>query len=140
MIIKYWKSMLVIVIILVLSFAKFPSFNYLHKTISWDKLVHICMYFALAFILLYDYSRSKGEKNRKWMLVLICVFFPVVFGGMILPVSAIVRSWFIETGKSAKAAAISPLSTLLESSARPLIPPIKSILFERRRSWISRIG
>ena len=75
--------MLVIVIILVLSFAKFPSFNYLPKTISWDKLVHICMYFALAFILLYDYSRSKGEKNSKWMPVLICVFFPVVFGGMI---------------------------------------------------------
>ena len=51
----------------------------------------------------------------------------VVFGGMILPVSAISINCFIVTGYKAKATFISPLSTRRFNSPRPRIPPTKSI-------------
>lgn len=58
----------------------------------------------------------------------------VVFGGMILPVSAIFSNCSIETGYRAKATFISPLSTRFFSSPNPRIPPTKSIRLEVRKS------
>ena len=60
----------------------------------------------------------------------------VALGGIILPVSAIVISCFIETGYSANAIFISPESTLFFNSPSPLIPPTKSILLSERKSFI----
>ena len=59
----------------------------------------------------------------------------VVFGGMMLPLSAISIICFIETGYIAKATAISPLSTRRFSSPRPRIPPTKSMRLSVRKSF-----
>lgn len=63
----------------------------------------------------------------------------VVLGGMMLPLSAMSVSCFIETGNMAKATAISPESTRRCSSANPRMPPTKSIRVERRRSSMPRM-
>ena len=62
----------------------------------------------------------------------------VVLGGIIMPLSAMSVSCFMETGYSAKATFISPLSTLEDRASRPLIPPTKSMRLSVRRSLIPR--
>src|SRR5574344_2133713 len=57
----------------------------------------------------------------------------VAFGGIILPLSAISIICFIDTGYSARAIFISPLSTRRFSSLSPRSPPTKSILLSERR-------
>ena len=64
----------------------------------------------------------------------------VVFGGIILPVSAISISCFMVTGYKANATFQSPDLTRFSNSPKPRKPPIKSIRLSVRRSLILRIG
>lgn len=80
MLLKYWKSILISLIILFLSFAKFPSVSQLPKEIPWDKIVHFFMYFSLTFILMYDFSKADNPSASKRIFIIICIAYPLVLG------------------------------------------------------------
>ena len=79
----YWKSMLVVLIITVLSVYPFSSgLNIPHFKFQ-DKLIHTFMYVALAFFLFYDtYSAYKPKSGGKLLLSII-LLFPTIYGGFI---------------------------------------------------------
>ncbi len=83
-IIKYfWKSLLIVSVISYLSFASPSTFKEIPTFENEDKLVHLLMYFGLAVVLIFDFRRA-GINNRNLLaFVLICLIFPVVFGGSI---------------------------------------------------------
>lgn len=75
---KYWKSILMTLLILVLSFAKLPTSNTLPKEIPWDKIAHFLMYLSLTSILMYDsYKDNKLTRKRSY---LICIAYPLILG------------------------------------------------------------
>lgn len=78
----YWKSVLLTLIILVLSFAKLPALESIPKVTNLDKLVHFMMYFSLTLVLMYDFSKEKKNINRAWRFILICLLFPFLLGGI----------------------------------------------------------
>jgi len=75
----YWKSILVAVVILVLSFIKTPSLGELPAIKFGDKYVHLCMYLFFSMALFYD----AHSRNPKRTLFAVSVVFPVVLGGVV---------------------------------------------------------
>jgi len=79
----YWKSALVIVIILYLSFAhpstfkKVPSFN------NIDLVVHFLMYGGLSFILTIDFAKKHNYKFPTPEYLWTCIIFPIIMSGSI---------------------------------------------------------
>jgi len=104
---SYWKSILVTVGILYLSFAPPSTFESVPKISQFphsDKVVHFAMFFVLTAVLIYECTKSakarKRETNsniqnlnnknscfRAFVLsrkfVLSCLVFPIAFGGII---------------------------------------------------------
>ncbi|MEA4937322.1 hypothetical protein SDC9_128267 [bioreactor metagenome] len=78
--IKYWRSILLTLIILVLSFAKLPSAPNLPKEVPWDKIVHFFMYFSLTVVLMSDFYRGNTLVERKRLFILICIVYPLTLG------------------------------------------------------------
>jgi VanZ family protein len=79
---NYWKSVLLTLIILVLSFAKLPALESIPKVSNLDKLVHFLMYLSLTLVLIYDFTKEKRNDYRTWRFVLICLLFPFLLGGI----------------------------------------------------------
>lgn len=79
---KYPLTCLVVITIFYLSFFKPPQTD-MEEIPGIDKLVHICMYGGLCFMLWIEYLRSHQTINRARMLI----------GGILMP---IVLSGFIE--------------------------------------------
>lgn len=77
---KYWKSILMTLVILFLSFAKLPPMEQLPPTISWDKIGHFGMYFLLTFILMYDFHKTNTQNPKKLTYLLICFALPLFLG------------------------------------------------------------
>ena len=82
LLIKYWKSILMTLVILVLSFAKLPSPGSLPKEIPFDKIAHFFMYLILTIILMYDFTKDTKLNFRKNMFVYICILFPLLLGAI----------------------------------------------------------
>lgn len=80
MLLRYWKSIVVSLTILFLSFARFPSVSQLPKEIPWDKIVHFIMYLSLTFILMYDNFKARRPDTGKSAFYFICVAYPLVLG------------------------------------------------------------
>ena len=80
LLIKYWKSILMTLVILFLSFAKLPSLGYFPQVIPWDKITHFSMYFILTVILLSDFHNKNEPTTKQWTFLLICVAYPLVLG------------------------------------------------------------
>ena len=79
----YWKSMLVVLIITVLSVYPFSSgLNIPHFKFQ-DKLIHTFMYVALAFFLWYDTYSARNPKSGGRLLLSIILLFPTIYGGFI---------------------------------------------------------
>lgn len=72
--------MLVTTVILVLSFAKFPSLAPAPKLTHMDKIVHFIMYFGLTIVLMYDYHRDTKSDKSKRNFLLIGLSFPLLMG------------------------------------------------------------
>jgi len=80
----FWKSILIISIILYLSFAPPSTFNGVPTFEYEDKLVHILMYAGLTGILIFDFRRYAKTKTMSIIaFILICLLFPVFLGGAV---------------------------------------------------------
>jgi len=104
---SYWKSILVTVGILYLSFAPPSTFESAPRISQFphsDKVVHFVMFFVLTAVLIYECTKStnarKREANsniqnlnnknscfrtfvRSRKFLLVCILFPIVLGGII---------------------------------------------------------
>jgi VanZ family protein len=81
---QYWESLLIISGILYLSFAPPSTFNGVTSFAFEDKLVHILMSGALASALIFDFRKNaKYNSINKLKFVLVCLTFPVFFGGSV---------------------------------------------------------
>jgi VanZ like family. len=83
-ILSYWKSIGITACILYLSFAPASTFKSIPTFENEDKLIHFLMYFGLAAVLLYDYTKTNKNQNATHpAFVLICLVYPSVLGGLI---------------------------------------------------------
>jgi VanZ family protein len=57
---------------------------------SWDKVVHLLMYFTYAMVLMYDYFRGKEISYRRSFFFIICILIPVFVGTF----TEIMQGWF----------------------------------------------
>lgn len=78
----YWKSLLVLMAILLLSFMNPPSMPSMPELISFDKVAHLIMYTGFTFVLLVDTSLAKGFANRRKLYLFVCIVFPVFIGAL----------------------------------------------------------
>lgn len=83
-ILYFWKSILIISIILYLSFAPPSTFNGVPTFGNEDKLVHLLMYAGLTGVLIFDFRRYAKTKTMSIVaFILICLLFPVFLGGAV---------------------------------------------------------
>jgi VanZ family protein len=80
---NYWKSIAVICTILYLSFASPSTFEELPSFKNQDKLAHVLIYFGLAVVLIYEYRQHKKDNIHSLSFVFVCLFFPIILGGII---------------------------------------------------------
>ena len=95
---SYWKSILVIIGILYLSFTSPSTFESVPRISQFphsDKIVHFVMFFVLTAVLIYEFQKStKGRRhettkkvrflnNKNRSFVLLCFVFPIALGGLI---------------------------------------------------------
>ena len=77
---KYWKSSLITIVILVISFINPPELPEISGfTFGTDKIIHILMYLALAAVMLFEHFVIYGKTRtlRYWLL---CGGFPAFLG------------------------------------------------------------
>lgn len=79
---KYWKSLLITAIVLVLSFVRFGPIEGLPEFRFTDKLIHVLMYFTYAIVLMYDYNSDTQLHHSKSSFVAICIGIPLLVGGI----------------------------------------------------------
>lgn len=80
LLIKYWKSILMTLVILFLSFAKLPSLESVPSISHMDKIAHFSMYLFLTFILMIDYHQANNAHTKKSTYLLICFVLPLFLG------------------------------------------------------------
>lgn len=79
---NYWKSILVLTAIFLLSFMNPPSIPTMKELFSFDKIAHLIMYSGFTFVLLVDTSQSTGYTNRRRVYLVAGVLFPVFIGAL----------------------------------------------------------
>ncbi|NDV46758.1 hypothetical protein D0T49_06830 [Paludibacter sp. 221] len=83
--ISYWKSIIVFIGILYLSFAPPSAFKSVPTFSNADKVIHFLMYLGLTAVLIYD-SRKRnktGKYSYSILFFIACIVFPIVLGGII---------------------------------------------------------
>jgi len=80
---NYWKSVLMVTIILYLSFAPPSDFKAVPKIniAYFDKFVHVILYIVFAIILIIDYLRTTKTSVPKTRFIIQCLLFPILMGG-----------------------------------------------------------
>ena len=80
---SYWKSIIIIVVIIYLSFAPPSTFKEVptFEIPNLDKIIHFCVYSVLSFFLNFDFSKSTSSKKQ--LFIWICFVFPIILGGLI---------------------------------------------------------
>lgn len=81
-IIGYWKSIAVLLAILVLSFMNPPSMPTVKELFSFDKVGHLMMYAGLTFMVLIETSVLKRVKSRRPYFIGLAVVLPVAVGAL----------------------------------------------------------
>ena len=82
--VHYWRSILVIIAILFLSFAPPSDFQGIPTFKNEDKLAHLLMYAGLASMLIFDFRLAVLNFNIKsFQFFLFCLIFPTLLGGII---------------------------------------------------------
>lgn len=80
----YWKSLIIIIGILYLSFASPSTFNGIPTFKNEDKLVHLFLYSGLTCILIFDFWKYvKYNRINTIAFYLICIVFPILLGGAV---------------------------------------------------------
>ena len=80
----YWKSILIIAVILYLSFASPSTFKGVPSFEFEDKLVHLLMYGGLTGFLILDFRQySRYFQTTVITYVLICLALPVFLGAAV---------------------------------------------------------
>lgn len=78
---RYWKSLIIVFVILYLSVMKQPSNENLVLFEGIDKVVHFCMYFGLSSMLWIDHLiKYKGNYKIRHLLFG-AVLMPIAWGG-----------------------------------------------------------
>lgn len=78
---KYWKSLLVVAVILYLSLMRQPSNEKLVLFEGIDKVVHFLMYFGLSSMLWIDHLVKYKGGYKPLHLLIGAVLMPVLLGG-----------------------------------------------------------
>ncbi len=81
-IIAYWKSLSVLLAILVLSFMNPPSVPAVRELFSFDKVGHLMMYAGLTLMVLIETSGLKMVKNRRSYFWVLGGVFPILTGAL----------------------------------------------------------
>jgi len=81
-IIAYWKSLSVLLAILVLSFMNPPSVPAVRELFSFDKVGHLMMYAGLTLMVLIETSGMKMVKSRRSYFWVLGGVFPVLTGAL----------------------------------------------------------
>lgn len=93
LLLNYWKSILMLAVILFLSFMLTTPFEGVIR-FSWsDKVVHLFIYCVFALIIMFDHAKSSTIFLKKNAFFLICIAFPVFIGG----ITEIMQSLFFES-------------------------------------------
>jgi VanZ family protein len=79
---RYWISILLVVVILVLCFINPPQMEAPPVT-NFDKLVHFLMFFGLSGTIFFDSSFYFKRRAGGWLIFWSSLLFPTVFGGVI---------------------------------------------------------
>lgn len=79
----FWKSIVLSLCILYLSFAPSSTFTEIPTFKFEDKIVHLLMYLTLTFVLLYEYKHQAVKKGNIVVLLMSCLFYPVLLGSAI---------------------------------------------------------
>jgi VanZ family protein len=79
---RYWKSLLVLLVILLLSFMNPPSLPAVSTLFSFDKVGHLGMYAGLTFILLIDTAAFLAYREHVSWFVIIGVIIQVALGAV----------------------------------------------------------
>jgi len=82
-IIKYWKSLLALLIILYLSFASPSTFKDIPTFRHADKVVHFLMYAFFSSVLVYDFHNDNVVLTSKISFILTSLILPILIGGTI---------------------------------------------------------
>jgi VanZ family protein len=77
---NYWKTILVTLIILVLTFGRFSGLEDIPKVTFCDKIVHFLMYLTLTFVVMYDHHQDVKNKNNRLVFFLLCLITPFILG------------------------------------------------------------
>jgi VanZ family protein len=80
---SYWKSILVMVGILYLSFAPPSTFESAPRFSHSHKAVHFAMFFALTAVLIYEFVKRHNKNYQTRRFLLVCILFPIALGGII---------------------------------------------------------
>ena len=83
LILNYWKSIVVIICIFILSFASPSTFKKIPTFPIEDKIVHLLMYLGLTAVLFFEYMQHKGNNVKSFKFVLVCIILPILLGGSI---------------------------------------------------------
>ncbi len=77
---SFWKSILSIIIVFIVSLAPPSNFESIPTFQGLDKLVHLCMYFVLSLMLTFDYKKVLLKHTIRLSLLIVCVIFPILLG------------------------------------------------------------
>lgn len=80
LIINYWKTILVTLIIMILTFGSFSGLEDIPKVTFWDKIAHFLMYLTLTFVVMHDYHQDLKNRNKRLFFYLVCLVFPFILG------------------------------------------------------------
>ena len=80
----YWKSIIIVICILYLSFASPSTFAKIPTFYNEDKLIHFLMYAGLCCMLIFDFRlANKTNKTKSVIGYMICMAFPILMGATI---------------------------------------------------------
>jgi VanZ family protein len=79
---KYWKSLVVTAVVLVLSFARFGPIEGMPEFRFTDKLIHVFMYLFYALVLMYDYRHDTLLQHHRRSFVAVCIGIPLLVGAI----------------------------------------------------------
>ena len=79
----YWKTLIIISVILYLSFTSPSTFKGIPTFENEDKLVHFLMFFGLTCVIMFDFGNYVKKNNSNLVFILTCIVFPIFLGGAI---------------------------------------------------------
>lgn len=77
---NYWKTILVTLIIMILTFGSFSGLEDMPKVTFWDKIVHFLMYLTLTLVVMFEHHQDKINRNKRLVFILLCLVFPFILG------------------------------------------------------------